>query len=150
MKKWTIILIWISWLTSCGNMEDLELKGIENVKINKIGFRGSTISLDIRYHNPNSKSGILKTAEGDAWMDETYLGHFMVDSAVSIPAKSDFLVPVQLSVDMKKILQNSITALFKEEVELKISGHARAGKPGLFRNYTLSYSGKQNLGELLK
>ena len=67
-------------------MKDPVFKGIENVKVNEVGMSASTVTLDIRYHNPNNFKGRLKQAEGDAWMDSTYLGHFVVDSSVHIPA----------------------------------------------------------------
>ena len=106
--------ILILLLTSCGGkMKDPVFKGIENVKVNEVGMSESTVTLDIRYHNPNNFKGLLKQAEGDAWMDSTYLGHFLVDSSVTIPANSEFLVPVKMAVDMKKDAQTFPYRFFK-------------------------------------
>lgn len=150
MKKLFFVLVLTSLLASCGKMKDPVFKGIENVKVNELGMEGSTVTLDIRYLNPNNFNGRLKEAEGDAWVDSTYLGHFMVDSTVQISANSDFLVPVKLAVDMKQILKHSLAAFLNEEVMLRISGKARAGKSGIYRNFSLNYQGKQNLRELFK
>ncbi len=150
MKRLFFGLALISLLASCGKMKDPVFKGIENVKVNEVGIEGSTVTLDIRYLNPNNFNGRLKEAEGDAWMDSTYLGHFMVDSTVQIPANSDFLVPVKLTVDMKQILKHSLAAFLNEEVMLRITGKAKAGKSGIYRNFSLNYQGKQNLRELFK
>jgi LEA14-like dessication related protein len=148
MEKWIIGLILVSGLFSCGKMKDPVFKGIENVKMDGIGMQESFVTLDIRYLNPNSFAGKLKNAEGDAWVDSVFLGHFFVDSLVNIPANQDFLVPVKLKVDMKQMLRHSLTAFMKEEVLLRISGKAKAGRSGVFRNFSLNYSGKQNLQEL--
>jgi LEA14-like dessication related protein len=150
MKKSFFPLFLIVLLTACGKMKDPVFKGIENVKVNEVGMSESTITLDIRYHNPNNFKGLLKQAEGDAWMDSTYLGHFIVDSSVHIPANSEFLVPVKMAVDMKKMLKHSLAAFLNENVLLRITGQARAGKSGFYRNFSLNYQGMQNLRELFK
>jgi LEA14-like dessication related protein len=151
MKK-LIIAVWVTTLLcACGgNIKDPVFKGIENVKLNRVGKAESAVTLDIRYHNPNSFRGLLKRAEGDAWMDSTYLGHFIVDTAVSIPANSEFLVPVKLAVDMNQIVKNSFTAFLKNEVLLRISGKARAGKSGIYKSFSLNYQGMQNLSQLFR
>ena len=131
-------------------MKDPEFKGIENVKVSEVGLAGSLVTLDIRYYNPNNFNGKLKQAEGDAWMDSTYLGHFVADSTVFIPANSEFLVPVRLVMDMKQIFKNSLAALLNEQVMLTITGNARAGRSGFYKNFSLNYTGKQNLRELFK
>ena len=110
----------------------------------------STVTLDIRYLNPNNFNGLLKQAEGDAWMDSTYLGHFTVDTSVNIPANSEFLIPVKMAVDMKKKLRHSFAALLNEKVLLRISGQAKAGKSGFYKNFSLDYKGMQNLRELFR
>src|SRR5687768_9727943 len=139
MKRYVLVLLIISVLASCGKMKDPVFKGIENVKMNGLGIAASAVTLDIRYLNPNNFKGQLKQAEGDAWMDSTYLGHFVVDTTVDIPANSEFLVPVKLAVDMKQMLKHSLTAFMNEEVMLKITGKAKAGKSGFYRNFSLNY-----------
>lgn len=150
MKKLLFPSLLVIVLAACGNMKDPVFKGIENVKVNEVGMSESTVTLDIRYHNPNNFKGLLKQAEGDAWMDSTYLGHFIVDSSVIIPANSEFLVPVKMAVDMKKMLKHSLAAFLNETVLLRITGQARAGKSGFYRNFSLNYQGMQNLRELFK
>ena len=150
MKQLFFALILIALLVSCGKMKDPVFKGIENVKLNKARFDSSMVTLDIRYLNPNNFNGRLKEAEGDAWMDSSYLGHFIVDSSIVVPANSEFLVPVKLAVDMKQILKHSFAALLNEQVLLKITGEARAGKSGFYRTFSLNYQGMQNLREIFK
>ena len=75
---------------------------------------------------------------------------FLVDSSVTIPANSEFLVPVKMAVDMKKMLKHSLTAFLNEKVLLRISGQARAGKSGFYRNFSLNYQGMQNLREIFR
>ena len=150
MKSLLFVLVIIVMFTSCGKMADPVFKGIENVKVNEIGRTESTVTLDIRYLNPNNFNGLLKQAEGDAWMDSTYLGHFTVDTSVHIPANSEFLIPVKMAVDMKKMFRNTFAALLNDKVLLRISGQAKAGKSGFYKNFSLEYQGMQNVRELFK
>jgi len=150
MKQLLFAFFLVSTLVSCHSMKDPVFKGIENVKMDKLNFNDPAVTLDMRYHNPNNFKGLLKQAEGDAWVDSTYLGHFIVDTTVNIPGNSEFIVPVKLAVDMKQLLKHSLVAFLNEEVTLRITGKARAGKSGFYRNFSLNYQGKQNLRELFK
>ncbi|OJW03771.1 MAG: hypothetical protein BGO52_16520 [Sphingobacteriales bacterium 44-61] len=140
----------IIFLASCRSLKDPVFNGIENVSVGEIGLDNSLLTLNLKYFNPNSSGGKLKNASGNAWMDDTYLGHFTVDSTVHIPAKDSFLIPVKLAVDMKKLLKNSFTALFKKEVMIRIEGEAKAGKGGFYRKFPVKYEGKQDIAELFQ
>ncbi len=135
-------------LASCKKFRDPEFQGIENVKVGRVGGNTSEVKLDMRYMNPNNSRAEIRSASGDAWMDTTYLGHFVVDSAVSVPANAEFLVPVRMQVDMKKLLRNSLTALLNPEVLIRLEGSARVGKSGFFRTVPLRYQGKQDISKL--
>ena len=148
MKKILVLILAAASFASCKKMKDPEFRGIENVKMNGFGVQSSSVTLDIRYMNPNNFRGRLSQAEGDAWVDSIYLGHFLVDTTIDIPANSEFVVPVKLALDMKQMLKHTLTTFTQEEVMLKITGKARAGKSGFYKNFSLSYLGKQNLKQL--
>jgi LEA14-like dessication related protein len=131
-------------------MKEPVFNGIENVRINKLAAGKSLMTFEMSYFNPNSLHARLKEAEGEAWLDSTYLGHFYVDSSVNIPANSNFTLPVKLSVEMKNILRHSLAAFLNEQVLITIRGKARVGKSGIYRKFPLNYEGKQNLQELFK
>ena len=115
-----------------------------------MGLTESTLNLDILYSNPNKTRLKLKKAEGEAWIENNYLGHFIVDTLIMIPSNGDFQLPVKLQVDMSKLLKSSVLAFLSPEVMIKITGNARVGKGFVFITYPIKYEGKQNLRELLK
>ena len=137
-------------LLSCRSFKDPDFKSIENVRSAGLGLKNSTVLLDLRYYNPNASKLQLKRAVGDAWLEGVSLGHFVLDTLINIPAKSDFLLPVMLQVDMSNVLKNSATLFLKKEVTVRIEGMSRIGKSGFFINYPIKYEGKQNTDELLK
>jgi LEA14-like dessication related protein len=136
--------------SSCKKLKDPVFNRIQNVRVNNVAKGISNMTLEMAWFNPNNIAARLKEAEGEAWMDSTYLGHFYVDSAIAIPANSDFIVPVKLKVEMKHILQHSLAAFLNEQVLITIKGKAKVGKSGFYKKIPLHYEGKQNLQELFK
>ena len=137
-------------LSSCGKLVEPDFKGIENLQMDKFGFNESTFALDLHYHNPNRAGIKLKEAEGDAWMDGKYLGHFVMDTLISIKGNSDFRLPVKFKAEMGQLFKNSLSAFLGKESLLKVEGTARLGKSGIYIRYPIRYEGRHNLGELLK
>jgi LEA14-like dessication related protein len=106
---------------------------------------------DVEYFNPNNTRGAkLKEAQGEAWLDSNYLGHFYVDTLIDIPPRSNFTIPVKLDVDMKYFLRFSMGGFKNEEVLVRVKGNAKVGKGGIYKKFPISYEGKQNLAELFK
>lgn len=136
--------------SSCKDLKEPVFNGIQNVRVNTPKQGKSLMLLDVACFNPNNTGAKLKEADGDAWLDSTYLGHFTVDSTVRISANADFIVPVKLEVEMKHMLKHSLSALMNERVLITIKGKAKVGKKGFYRKIPLRYEGKQNLQELFK
>jgi LEA14-like dessication related protein len=135
---------------SCGSVKDPDFIGIENARVGRVGLKESTLKLSLHYFNPNNYSINLKEAEGDAWIDSIFLGHFLIDTLIRIPANADFRLPVKLKMDMSQVLQNMTMLYSKNEVWVKIEGKAKIGKGSIFIHYPIRYEGKQNLNELMK
>lgn len=142
-------LLLISLFSSCRTLKDPVFDGIESVSVGEVGLDSSFITLNLKYYNPNSSGAKLTSASGSAWMENSYLGNFSVDSTVRIPARDSFRIPVKLSVDMKKLLKNSITLLLKKEVIIRIEGEARAGRNGLYKRFPVKYEGRQDVSQLM-
>ena len=131
-------------------MKEPVFNHIDNVRLNKLGLGTSVMTFDMQYFNPNNKKGTLKEAEGEAWLDSSYVGHFYVDTTVNIPALSNFTVPVKLNVDMKYLLKYSLFGFKNEEILVTVKGNAIVGKAGIYKKIPLQYEGRQNLAELIK
>jgi LEA14-like dessication related protein len=136
--------------SSCKKLKDPVFDHIQNVKVDKVAQGVSTMTLEMAWFNPNNFTAKLKEATGEAWMDSTYLGRFYVDSAMTIPANSNFIVPVKLEVEMRQILKHSMAAFLNEQVLITIKGKAKVGKSGIYRNIPLHYEGRQNLEKLFR
>ena len=145
-----IYILLVLLLSSCGQIKEPEFKSIENVQVSKMGLRESILTLELLYFNPNKTGLKLKSAEGDAWIENNFLGHFTMDTLIHIPGNGDFRLPVKLQVDMSKILTTSLLTLLAKETMIKVDGKARVGKGFIYINYPIHYEGKQKLGEMLR
>lgn len=142
-----LIICFVIAMSGCGKMKPPEPRGMEDFRISRFGLKQSTIDLKLTYYNPN-KSGItIRNAEGDAWIDNEYAGHFSVDSAVRIHAKDDFAIPVKLKLEMNQVLKTSSAILFGKIVNLRLEGMARLRKAGISFRYPIRFEGKQDLNE---
>jgi len=138
------------FLVSCGKIQDPVFNRIVNAKVGKLGLSASQMTFDVEYFNPNKKGGKLKEAQGEAWLDSNYLGHFFVDTLIDIPANATFIIPVKLNLDMKYLLKYSLGGFKNEEVLVKVTGTAKAGRGGFYKKFAINYEAKQNLAELVK
>ena len=146
---WLIVIAASFFLASCGgNLKEPEFRAIENVRTQQLGLKETNVLLDMRYYNPNSATLKLKRGEGDAWVENNYLGHFVVDTFIRIAPNGEFIIPVTLKMDMSNIVQNMSLAFLGKELNIRVEGKARVGKGMFFINYPIKYEGKQNLKEL--
>jgi hypothetical protein len=145
-----IAIVFLFLFTSCRKIQDPVFNSIENISVSKLGFGTSLMTFDMQYFNPNNRGASLKEAAGEAWLDSNYIGHFHVDTMVSIRARSNFSVPVKLDVDMKYLLNYSLFGFKNQEVLVTVKGNAKVGKAGFYKNVPINYEQKQNLAQLLK
>ncbi|MBC7949459.1 MAG: hypothetical protein H7Y42_16350 [Chitinophagaceae bacterium] len=150
MQNTLLIVIACLLFAACRKLKAPEFKAISNVQVNKISLGKSTMRFDMTYYNPNNTGATLRKADGEAWMDSTYLGPFRVDSVVNIPALAEFIVPVNLEIEMKQLLKHSLSAFLNEEPLFTIKGTAIVSKGGFSKKIPLRYEGRQNLQALFK
>jgi LEA14-like dessication related protein len=152
LKQFFTTATFLVILSSCGKMKNPEFRGIESVSMEDVKLGTNTIRLNLKYYNPNSFKGQLKWAEGDAWVDSSFLGHFTVDTALKVPARQEFIVPVKLNVSMQDMLMVAAPLLSEKKtaIWLRVSGQARAGRSGVYKTVPLKYAGKQSLEGLVK
>jgi hypothetical protein len=147
--KFALSLLLSMILLSCSNIRDPKFIDIENLQVTKLGLKGSMLKMDLLFNNPNNFGLQLSGAQGDAWLDNNFLGHFLMETKVQIGKKEDFRLPVSLEIDMSKILKNSMLALLAPEVNLRLEGKAKLGKGIISINYPFHYEGKHNISHLL-
>ncbi len=140
-----LFLAIIICLAACQKPQGFEYRGLNNFKIDSIGFQQSTVSLDLIYFNPNAFGVELKHVDCDVYINNNYLGKYQLDTLMHIAKRSEFTLPSKMQVDMRNLFKNSLNAFFAQEIQLDVKGTSRLGKAGVFINVPFSYSGRQKL-----
>ncbi|MEO6548553.1 MAG: LEA type 2 family protein [Ferruginibacter sp.] len=130
-------------LICCSTPKELEYRAFQNFAVEKIGFAGSVIKMDLVYYNPNNFGLQLRSTELDIFLNNNYLGHTVQQDLVSIPKRDEFFIPIKIDVDMKNLIKNSFTTLLNNEVLVKVVGKISVGKGSFFKSFPVSYEGKQ-------
>jgi len=127
------------------NIKEPDFIRAQKFGIRSLGLKTSSVSMELIYFNPNPFGLKLKNADLEVFLDNRVLGHSFVDTLIDIPAKDSFALPVKLDVDMKTLFPNAWAILSQKEVELSLKGKVRLGRGGIFVNFPVDYSGKQDL-----
>jgi LEA14-like dessication related protein len=134
-------LLFVILATSCQTPKDLVYRDFKNVKIEKAGFASTTLKVDLVYYNPNNFGLQLKYTDLDVYVNNNYLGRSSQDHQITIPKRAEFTLPLQIEVDMKNLLQNSLATLLGKEVLVKMTGTVKLGKANVFKSFPVNYEG---------
>ena len=118
---------------------------MKNIKIEKLGFDQSKLSLDLVYFNPNNFGVDLKHVDCDIYIDNNYLGKFLLDTTMHIDKKAEFTLPSKMNIDMQRVYKNAINLLFSKEVLITAKGNTRLGKAGIYVNVPFNYEGRHKI-----
>jgi LEA14-like dessication related protein len=127
---------------SCAKPQSFDYRDIRNFKVDKLGFDKSTISMDLVYFNPNNFGVQLRKVDCDVYIEDKYLGKYLLDTLMDIPKKAEFVLPSKMDVDMKNVFKNTFSVLFGKDVLIKVKGTTRVGKGGVYINVPVNYEGR--------
>lgn len=131
------------FMPSCRAPKDLEFREYNSVSLENMGFTSSTLKMNLVYYNPNNFGLELKRTELDIYVDSTFLGHSSQELQVAIPKRDVFSIPLIVNLDMKNLLKNGLSTLFNKEVLVRAVGNVKVGKAGVYKNFKVDYSSKQ-------
>jgi LEA14-like dessication related protein len=142
-----LLLLWIIsvGLFACQKPQAFDYRNVKNVKIEKLGFEKSTLSMDLVYYNPNAFGVDLRKVDADIYVDNHYLGKYQLDTLMHIQRRAEFILPSRIQVDMRGIFKNALTVLFNKEVLLHVKGTTRVGKAGFFKTIPFDYEARHKL-----
>ena len=135
----------ISFAPACTKPQGFEYRDLKNFKVQNLGFEKSSVSLDIVYFNPNSFGVDLRKVDCDIYLENNYVGKFLLDTLLHIDKKAEFTLPAKIDVDMKNIFKNSLNVLFSREVLVGAKGSTRVGKGGIFVTVPFNYEGRHTV-----
>jgi LEA14-like dessication related protein len=147
MSKLLTCLLFVTVVLSfsCSQPKAPDYKDIKNFKVNNLGFNKSNVSMDLVYYNPNNYGIDLKKVDCDVYVDNNFLGKFMLDTLMHIPRNVEFTVPARMDVDMRNVFKNTLNVLFSWEVLIGAIGSTRIGKGGIYVTIPFNYEGRHKV-----
>ena len=101
------------------------------------------MKVDVIYYNPNNFGLQLRYTDLDIFIDGNYLGHSSQDYQITIQRLSEFILPLQINLDMQNLLKNVLPTLLGKEVTVKITGKVKLGKANVYKTFAVNYEAKQ-------
>ena len=99
--------------------------------------------MDLIYFNPNGFGVNLRRVECDIFVDNNYLGKYILDTTLYIDKRSEFVLPSNMNVDMRNVYKNIFNVLFSKEITVRLKGTTRVGKAGIFLTIPIDFETKQ-------
>jgi LEA14-like dessication related protein len=112
-------------VASCANPKDLVYQDVKNFSVKKISLNPE-VGMDVQFYNPNKYGMTLKDADINLYINNTLVGHAVMDEKFNVPAADTFLL------------------MSNKEVTVKLQGSVKAGK-GVLVRIPISYEGKKKL-----
>lgn len=130
-------------VASCANPKDLVYQDVKNFSVKKISLNPE-VGMDVQFYNPNKYGMTLKDADINLYINNTLVGHAVMDEKFNVPAADTFLLPVKLITDLSGVFNNALSLMSNKEVTVKLQGSVKAGK-GVLVRIPISYEGKKKL-----
>lgn len=138
-----VVVIFL-FLPSCQKPKDLVFKEFKNLKVDQLSFSGAALNVDLVYYNPNSFGLQLSRTDLDIFVDSIFLGHSAQNIQVSVPRRDNFTIPLKVDLDIKNLLKNGISSLYKKDVKVRVLGSVKLGKAGVYKTFPVDYTTVQN------
>ena len=135
----------------CTKVEQPEFRRLENFGFRDKGLQEIVVGFDATFFNPNHYGLSVKEAAFDLYVDSIYLGKFTQPYHVDVTPGSEFSVPMEGTMSLKKISNFQVNREIDKDVLLQAKGAIKLGKGGIFVTRNISYQGHYNLnGHQLK
>lgn len=136
IKHIILFAVLIGLVSSCSNIENPSLKSVTNVDVVNMSTDLVDINAEMVFHNPNSFSLDLANTDMIAYVDDIELAVIKQNYEATMPANTDFNMPVNIKLDLKKLYKNDpISALSKgykimaeKKLNIKFVGSISVGK----------------------
>jgi LEA14-like dessication related protein len=126
---------------SCVPKEEVVFKGVTNIAIETNEQNEPVLKADALFHNPNKEKMKLKEIHVDVLVNGKPSAQVRQKLKLSIPAKSDFSVPVSAQLSLKELgfLDTIVNLLGGKKYDVQYSGFVRIGVHGVTIKVPFTY-----------
>ncbi len=131
MKNLFPIIFLAIFLMGCGSSKDIVFKEVSNLKFQSIDRTGTVkITADAIMNNPRRIGAKVIHIDCDVMINGTKMAEVSQIKETKVPKRSDFSVPIETSISLKKVL-GSMGSLAKSilgdrKIDIKMKGTVKA------------------------
>jgi|GEM_PF-4932203 len=103
-----IIRLWISFMSflffsGCTLFREVEMHGVEDIRVEEFSASGVRLHADIKLHNPNGYKVKMTRADLDLRANNKYIGKVKLDETLVLQRKFEGVQTVKFSVAQEKL-----------------------------------------------
>jgi LEA14-like dessication related protein len=151
-RSWIFVLLFSLLLmgVGCKQPEIPEYRGMQSLGISKLSMNESLVSANLLFYNPNPYPLKLQHADVEVLLEGKPAGHCLLDSAIVMPARDSFYLPVSFKLDLGSIISNAFQLLIKGQVKVNAEGFVKIKKSGFAFKIPVHYQEYHKLDELMQ
>ena len=135
MRTKLILVFSLFLLSSCIEIQDVEFKALEGVKIEKIEGRNISILLTLKLINPNFFSIKIKPSIIDFYIDDQLMGKIKLNSQIKLLKKIEksYSIPLQIILE-DGVMINLLKYSLKDKVKIHLKGFVKGAVYGISKS----------------
>jgi LEA14-like dessication related protein len=150
MKKLFFAILTIVTVSSCSDFQDLEFKGMDGFKVEKMEKRNLSLKIGVKIYNPNSFSLKIKPSTVDVFINDELIGKAFLDENVKIIRKKEDTYFAKIHVELEDgILMKFFKYALKDKVQIRIKGKIKGSVLGITQKTEIDESKEIN-GSIFK
>lgn len=127
---WLMVFVWMLFSKDAAAISAPEYRGMKNWGIEKVGLQELVIRNTVVMYNPNKIGCVhLKKIFFDVYLDNNKLGTItQADGDVAIKKKSEFHIPLRITIQLKGDLLNQLSSLYgllTSKVRISYTGYVK-------------------------
>jgi LEA14-like dessication related protein len=117
MKHLFYCILILLCFSSCIELQDVEFKGMDGIKIEKMENKKIALSLGVKIENPNFFSIKIKPSVVDVFVNDELIGKAYLDEKIKLIHKTENTYFTKIHVDLE---EGSIFKFMKYAMKLKV------------------------------
>lgn len=144
-----IVFSFSLFVSSCNVFETPEIREPDEMQVRILRFNGpvATLRIESHCHNQNGIGFTFKGGELDLSLNDHPLGRAIVDTSFKVAAHSDFMVPIQLDLDLAKFGTSNLD--LSKKLRVKVAGNMKGSAFGIGKTLPILYEKEHMLNLIL-
>jgi LEA14-like dessication related protein len=135
-----LFLSGLYFLVSCSKPEAPEYLGFRDFSLDNISMDSALLHAQLAFYNPNTFVMELKRGDVNVFLDNRLANHYIMDSAINIPKKDTFFVPLNLRISPKLLISSALSMLMNNnKIKVRMEGSIRVKRGAITFTVPINY-----------